>query len=534
MHNQNGEQIRGGNLNRRDCCVAASLVILSLVLSYLRLVEGVGGVFHDDGIYLATSKSIADGTGYRLINIPSSPLQTKYPFLYPAILALIWKIYPNFPDNLFVMQMGSVAFGAFGIGLAYLYLIDLDYGSRWIVFLSAVLTISSPIFLYYSTLTLSEMPFFFFTVIALWALERQRRASYSEFHQLIAGLLLALPFLCRTVGIVIPVVALIVLRRQLFEKKWVLIGAVLVSSLWPIWSILNSVNEPVLVKYYTSYFEFWQNFGSDVPLTIFIQNYFSFAFSLIGINLPDIYSLINGNSLLIFVVFGLVLVGRIIYDSISGKTLALFLSFYLAMILLWPWPVSRFIVPVLIFINVYIINTFSVKLSTKYPALFSLPIILIVLINIYNYQFYLEAGKKFNYPAYNSSGSGATWTDYLEVFEWIKKYTAKSDIISSGMDTMIFLYTGRQGLRPFWSDPIRLFYNGGQEPLGNVKELQENLTEIKAKYIVQMPMPTFSEEKPFDSLIDGLQEFRPDFLRLVFVGNDPRFKIYEIDQGYLP
>jgi hypothetical protein len=528
-----GKGIREGNLANKDYYIAAALVILSFMLSYLRLVEGVCGVYHDDGIYLSTAKSIADGTGYRLINIPYSPFQTKYPFLYPAILAIVWKFYPSFPDNLFIMQIGSAAFGAFSIGLAYLYLVDLDYGSRWITFLSAILTTSSPVFLFYSTLTLSEMPFLFFIVIALWILERQRRANYGSLHQLTSGIALSLPFLCRTVGIVIPMIALLVLRRQFVEKKWVFFGMGVGGSVWPIWSLLNASNEPDLVQYYTSYLEFWQNFGSNMPLTIFIQNFISFIFSLLNLNSPEISSIVTKNILLIFFVFGILIVIRIIYDSIKNKVLAIFLVFYLLFILVWPWPVYRFVVPILVFINFYMINFLSSRKSNKYHTLYLIPFILVFLINIYNYPSYLGVGKKFNYPSNNPTGSGAAWNDYVELFEWIKINTEKSDIISSGMDTMIFLYTERQGIRPFLSNPIGLFYSKCDEPLGNIKQLHENLIRTKAKYIIQTPMPNFSEEKPFNSLMDKIIEFHPAFLKRVYVGNDPRFIIYEIDQSYV-
>ena len=55
------------------------------------------GFYHDDSIYWVSAKSLADGNGYRIESLPGQPYQTKYPPLYPALLAGIWKVNPNFP-----------------------------------------------------------------------------------------------------------------------------------------------------------------------------------------------------------------------------------------------------------------------------------------------------------------------------------------------------------------------------------------------------------------------------------------------------
>ncbi len=58
------------------------------------------GFYHDDSIYWVSGRSLAMGDGYRIQSLPSQPYQTKYPPLYPALLAAIWKINPKFPANL--------------------------------------------------------------------------------------------------------------------------------------------------------------------------------------------------------------------------------------------------------------------------------------------------------------------------------------------------------------------------------------------------------------------------------------------------
>jgi hypothetical protein len=135
------------------------------------MVVGVCGVYHDDAIYVSTAKALAEGQGYRLINLPDSPVQTKYPILYPGLLALIWKLWPRFPDNLAAMQYLTLVISATAIALAYLYLVRFYYFPKGVVLAACSLSITSPTFLYFCGLTLSEMPFALVFISALRLLE---------------------------------------------------------------------------------------------------------------------------------------------------------------------------------------------------------------------------------------------------------------------------------------------------------------------------------------------------------------------------
>src|SRR5580658_8571340 len=75
---------------------------------------------HDDGVLFVTAKSIAEG-GYRIASLPENPLQTKFPPLYPLYLSAIWKLNPNFPDNLRLATLMSWMVLAVFLALASLY-----------------------------------------------------------------------------------------------------------------------------------------------------------------------------------------------------------------------------------------------------------------------------------------------------------------------------------------------------------------------------------------------------------------------------
>src|SRR5688572_6363137 len=82
------------------------------------------GAYHDDGIYVTTAKALATGEGYRIISLPYEPAQTKYPPFYPFLLSIIWRISPDFPENLTWMMMLSVAATVSFLGLTYRYLVE--------------------------------------------------------------------------------------------------------------------------------------------------------------------------------------------------------------------------------------------------------------------------------------------------------------------------------------------------------------------------------------------------------------------------
>src|SRR5262245_51280637 len=95
-------------LQRRDFLLALVLASAVSLCAAGRMYVDACGQCHDDGIYTVMAKALAEGDGYRLISLPDEPPQTKYPPLYPAILALLWKLWPVFPDNLLLLKGFSV------------------------------------------------------------------------------------------------------------------------------------------------------------------------------------------------------------------------------------------------------------------------------------------------------------------------------------------------------------------------------------------------------------------------------------------
>ncbi|MGH9847577.1 MAG: hypothetical protein ACREEM_53485 [Blastocatellia bacterium] len=82
------------------------LVLFGLI--YLPRMDRVVGLFGDDAWYVLLAKSLATGQGYTLINSPSTNITPFYPPGFPFLLSLAWRIYGQFPQNLWLLKSVSV------------------------------------------------------------------------------------------------------------------------------------------------------------------------------------------------------------------------------------------------------------------------------------------------------------------------------------------------------------------------------------------------------------------------------------------
>ncbi len=526
------------SLSRQDLGVAFGLAVMVLILGAWQMVVGVCGVYHDDAIYVITGKALAQGYGYRLLDLPGAPLQTKYPILYPALLSLIWKIWPSFPENLLAMQWLSLLAGAGTVALAYLYLVRFGYASRKVALVSGLFCSSSAFFLYFCTLTLSETPYSLISIAALWAFERQVRLSEAKpGSQILLGLLLALPFLMRIIGLVLVPAALLTLYLRGRRIRWVGLGAAFIVMPWILWMLAgpqwaqNQVN-----TYYTNYVSWWSSFGLLSITKLFLLNLLYITRSFASISLAILDEMVQHFGILFIgpcILIALITLVGIIRSFPARQILSYYLIGYLCVILVWPWPPQRFIVPILPFLLSFLFRELG-QMSQKYRILLNrkllVTISLIVLLGG-NLSSVYQAGKTsraMGYPYPAPLKEPISWSSYEAIFHWIKNNTQPDDILAAGLDSMVYLYTGRRAIRPFAMNPLALFYFQDTPPW-TMDNLLNILRDYQPKYLIQTPMPIFSEEKPFSKLLSEFITKYPERLTPLYVGKDNRFIIYRFE-----
>ncbi len=534
---------RNPALTSKDWYAALGLVLLTMLMGSWYMIPGVAGVYHDDGIYLSTAKALAEGQGYRLINLPDAPPQTKYPPLYPLLLAIVWKIYPVFPDNLVFLQYLTLFCGALVVGLAYLYLVRFAYFSRGVAAGAGVLTLTSVFFIYFSTITLSELPFALAVLVALWALEKQDENPLSApGRQFLLGVLLGLPMLVRTVGGVFVPLGMWRLWKRGTPLPWALLGLALPVLPWlawmlliPRWQAADSAN-----MYYTNYLAWWYAAGTTGVGQIIVDNTVLAAMHslVVGLGLfhPGLFPQFWTSALAF--ILGLITWAFVVKDMVKGRILPAFLALNLLIILVWPWPPLRFLVPLAPFLLAYFLGWVRQALARvpllQSPRLATLLVAALLTINVVVMASMIQVSRTGHYPFYFQAKESVTWQGYEDLFTWIKTNTQPGEVIASGLDTMIFLYTGRPAFRPFRGRPASLFYGSPDPALGPKEEILHFLKAHQARYLVQSPMPVFSEEPHFAAALSQILSSCPGLLKAVYTAPDSRFLVYEIDWAQQP
>jgi hypothetical protein len=230
------------------------------------------GFYHDDSIYWVSGRSLAMGEGYRIESLPGQPYQTKYPPLYCALLAGIWKLNPQFPSNLPIATLFSwLLLPPF---LWALWLLAGEYGfsmrARCLMVLVAGL---SPVTVVFSFSLMPELMFAVLLLASLILAERAMTPGARAWLAVMAGGCAGLAYLTKSIAapLLFTVPLCFALRRH-YQKAGLFFATMLPAVAgWQWWVARHLTHSWDLVSlYYTNYIGF-QTYNvplRDLPLVI--------------------------------------------------------------------------------------------------------------------------------------------------------------------------------------------------------------------------------------------------------------------------
>jgi hypothetical protein len=500
------------------------------------MAPGIVGLFHDDAIYAVVAKSLADGTGYRIMSLPSAPFQAKYPFLYSGVLSVLWRLDPTFPDNITWLKLVNLpALLVSVIGATWLYRRHAGE-SRASELLVLVLTGTNALVVTFVRMTLTETLF-----LALATMALALAGSRGNLHLTALAALSAATCLTRTAGValVFAVFLHLVLRRRYRQALAFAILTGLFISPWIVWQGLRrEASASVLLDYYVAYdlsSLAYVTMLSDFPraLQVVIGN----VRYLVGF--LDAMFLLPAMPVLRLVAYPAVALGALRPGADSGWLLQIFGASYLAVVVAWPWDPSRFVVPLIPILIVFairgirdadaVIRAAVHRRNLILRSVLIAPFVAIMTLQLLWFSLYLARRADAPFSAMERQ-----WSGFVETFVWVRDYTEPGAVLATAFDPMYYLYTGRRAVRPWLYRPETYFYPFGREvpDVGSVADIKPELTRLNVTYLIIDPMEGYVERGPAVVLFEKLLDSYPVRPKPSFVSSDGQHRIYRLPTAH--
>ena len=340
---------------RLPLIAVAGSVGLFLVVGWLSLSTADFGAFHDDGIYAVTARSLAVTGEYRITSLPGEPYQRKYPIVFPAVLAAVWRIAGDFPANIVWLKAVSLLAGAVFLSLTFGLLRNVG-ASAWTAAVITGVCAVMPATGESANQVMSELLYGAISIAALWLLERAVRGNPSPGLGLAAGLVAGLAYQTRSVGLALVLAMILVMacRRRWRVLMAGMVGVGLAVGVCKLWQGPAS-EVPLRYEYYVNYGDWFLRIANDLGwrfvAIVPLKNLMVGVIAVVRIALPYMYDLSrSAPKQFAVVVGGLLLLSTLIPGWIRRRheAWAIYLLLYIAIYLVWPYPpVPRFFVPVL-------------------------------------------------------------------------------------------------------------------------------------------------------------------------------------------
>ena len=453
------------------------------------IVDGLPvGAAHDDGMYVILGKALATGQGYRWLHVPGAPPATHFPPGYPAVLALLWWLFPAFPANVIVFKlanalfMGVAATGCFWFVRSRLEMSDLGAATFAIVATSGIPTLTL------SALVMSEPLFLALLLPTLLLAERVVDDDRRPLRDVVAlAALVGAATLVRTHGIaLIGAITLLLAWRRRFRHAAIFAAIVVLILLpWQIWVATHAGVVPITMRGNYESYSAWFSSGlkaegfpliaRTIPRTSGdIATMFE-VFAAPGMPMPVRY-------VALLVLAALAAMGARVLAR-RARISALFLLLYCAIVIVWPFNPQRFLWCVWPMVIVLPILGAREVLRWR-PSTSSANVARIAL---------LTSGvcMACGYGVYNVRGYRHQWWSSIPrliarnvhpLLVWVATRTPRDAVIATEAESAVYLYTGR------YTIPVGTFtvdeYFGPRTPAQSAAVIRSVVTYYHPKAVV--------------------------------------------------
>ncbi len=437
------------------------IFFVALLLLYLSFANNYIGSNADDSIYVVLGNSLAEGNGYRMISSPENYVNAEYPPLFPIFIAGIILV----GGNIFIIKLFIAILAVIGVYSLYLFL-KLFFKEKK-AFIITVLTGISPLFVFYTHQVMSEVPYFLFSILALYFFVKFMDNKFSKKYLFLCSLFLLLSYFTRTIGFVLIIAIGLYITFERLNKqeirKFVFIILIIAIPIL-LWSVRILGNEGETYEQYSYKDLFLKNsiydfdsgsldsngiinrvvYNGEKHITQFSKTIFD------SVNwLSLIYPSLKWVELSVILLVFFTIIGGFIV-SLKNRTIIEYYFFvYIFFILLIPDPSSRFLFPVIPFIINYFfkgIEIVSNKLDKK--IIMNLLIILVIICSLLSLSKDIYFEHKEDYYLNNW---GENVDGFVDMALWSKDNIPKENNVIVYNPMMFYLLSDIKGNSPYLS-----------------------------------------------------------------------------------
>lgn len=450
-------------------------ILVLYIFSVLRLDPvATFGNSADDALYFSSAKALSTGQGYILPSFPVRLRATKYPELYPLLLAAVWKVDPHFPDNVNIAVGLTLAFGCSALLFTFLLLRRWPSLGDWPAISVVGLCAFTGYFLDLSASVMTDVPFMAMLWGAMWLVEGQDRRSRNAFG---AGILTGLSVGLRSLGVAaVAGIGLVLLVKRDFQRLlWYSVAVLPLTLLW-LWPRLSAMVHPpgtplVLglsgsgwaqtLCYYSSYACSWR-MGVTAPKALEAIVYTNLKNVIQEPGLYLLSPLATGGgiwSLVLVSLVGVAAYAGIIrnFRNVGWQPLTAAFAFYLLVLLPWPYTPQRFLVAFLplLFGGLWIEARHFTYLITEHlrPVFPMAQRAMAVMLAVGSVALFGSVVLNCTYAVPVQVGAQAAENqrflrDQQGAYAWIRQHAAADAHVIAYEDGLFYLYTGRKSVVP--------------------------------------------------------------------------------------
>lgn len=467
---------------RRWVAVASSVgaLLLFVVIYGLRL-DPVVGMFNDDAWYVLLAKALAAGHGYTLINAPTPGITPLYPPAFPFLLSLVFRMAPQFPQNVWLLKGVSIL-AMLGVGLVARSYYTRDRGLPASLACGMALTIvinTELAWLATSTL-MSECVFALAVMLTLLTVERAVRNGGNWRYAALGGMAASFAFLTRSLAIGLMMAVVIYLIKE--RAKWALVTFVAVVAVcvgsWMLYSKAHAPTDEQRKEHggyiVQSYMEhFWARkasqarhgtiTASELPARVWENSLGILGRDLLKVIAAPVFTAlangqrgVGGSTAALSFILSVLVIGGWVLAARERLTLAeIALPGSLGVIVLWGWEPFRFVLPFAPLLLCYLLRGVQaihqqyqrwLKVENLHAQWMVLGIVVGCLGVIHlsdNIKYLVTYSQALSVERTVWSRS---FDEQMDLLTWMREHLPKDAVVASPSPAMVYLYAERQSV----------------------------------------------------------------------------------------